>query len=105
MKTKTRPVSDETLVAFKAEYDLCVRFTREALSCANPDLAALLCRRQPYRRQRVFFVLDAGLVAAKPRLPQAVEAYVRAHRGSLSLAASPLVVAGGEAAKNRPKAS
>lgn len=80
-----------------------MRFAREALSPRCPDLLDVLRRREPFARHRVFCVVDAGLAAARPGVPARLEAYVRAHKGSLILAAAPLIVPGGEEAKTRPE--
>lgn len=50
----------------------------------------------------MFAVLDAGLVAARPTLPQELEGYVAAYAEQLELVAAPLTVPGGEAVKNDP---
>jgi 3-dehydroquinate synthase len=48
--------------------------------------------------------LDRGAVAATPALPADLRRYVDAHRERLELVAEPLVLEGGEAAKNDPAA-
>ncbi len=77
-------------------------FCRGALNTSEPTLAWCISRREPERRHPVFAVLDAGLVAARPALPQEVERYVAAYAQNLELTAPPLTVPGGEAVKNDP---
>jgi 3-dehydroquinate synthase len=86
---------------FEVRYDYPVCFTRNAFDPANTVLADLL-RPQPGGRARILVVLDAGLAAARPQLPDAVERYVHAHADALTLACPPWTVQGGEAAKNHP---
>lgn len=82
-------------------FEFPVRFTADALNPGNPDLLTVLRRREPFRRHRVLFVIDSGLLAAQPGLAENSLAYLRAHKGSLTPAAAPLVVEGGERLKNR----
>jgi 3-dehydroquinate synthase len=56
------------------------------------------------RRRRLLFVLDGGAARHHPALPNAIEAYCRRHGDTLDLVTPPLVVEGGERAKNQPDA-
>lgn len=87
--------------AFSGSCEFPVRFARGALRAASRELLAVLRRREPFARHRVLFVVDAGLAKARPAVVEAAAGYARAHRGSLELAAAPLVVPGGESAKER----
>jgi 3-dehydroquinate synthase len=87
---------------FSVEFEYPVVFCRGALSPAEPTLAWCISRREPERRHPVFVVLDAGLVAARPQLPQEVERYLAAHAQHLELVAPPLSLPGGERVKNDP---
>jgi 3-dehydroquinate synthase len=94
---------------FSVPFEHRVHFTRRVFDPANHILAKCL----PPTREvaganggttaecRVAFVLDAGLVNKRPTLPDEVIAYTKAHR-SIHLAHPPMVVPGGEAAKNQP---
>ncbi len=53
---------------------------------------------------RVFFVLDAGVVAHHPGLISQIKTYVATRSSRIALVAEPMVVAGGEACKNDPEA-
>lgn len=100
--TRTRVKAPaETRLELSARHDLAVRFSRDILSPRNPDLLELLRRREPQARHRAFFIVDSGVAAARPDVPAAIEAYVRARASCLVLAATPLVVEGGESAKSR----
>lgn len=87
---------------FRVEFEYPVVFCRGALRASDPSLAWAVSRREPERRHPVFAVLDGGLVARRPELPGALEAYVDAYPAQLQLSAPPLVVPGGEAVKNDP---
>jgi 3-dehydroquinate synthase len=52
--------------------------------------------------QAVLVVVDAGLVGARPSLPDEIRAYFAAGEPRLRLAGPPLVLPGGETAKNDP---
>ncbi|HEY0462621.1 MAG TPA: 3-dehydroquinate synthase [Polyangiaceae bacterium] len=87
---------------FSVEFEYPVVFCRGALNASEQALAWCISRREPERRQPVFAVLDAGLVAARPQLPEEVERYLSAHAEQLELTAPPLSMPGGESAKNDP---
>lgn len=97
-----------TALAFSADYvieqrirvsfDFPVIFTRGSLSPGNRALADCLRRREPERCPRFAVVVDDGVAAAWPALGRHLERYAEAH--GLSLAEAPLVVPGGERAKN-----
>ncbi|WP_438021470.1 3-dehydroquinate synthase [Sorangium sp. So ce315] len=85
-------------IAVPFEYP--VYFTEGVFSPSNDDLASAIAAREPRRRHRVLPVIDGGVAAAWPSLAQDIARYVDAHAERLSLAAEPIVVPGGEAAKN-----
>jgi len=97
------PRTQRLVQRFSVPYEYPVVFTWDALDPENPALAQALAEREPARRHRVLPILDAGLEQAWPDLPQRLGAYVERHRGRLLLAGQPLVVAGGEGAKNDPE--
>src|SRR5688500_6834664 len=85
---------------FSVAFDYPVVFTRDAFSTQNQALLQALSEREPSRSQQIFAVLDDGVAGAWPGLAGAVAAYAAASSGRLSLVAPPLVVPGGEEAKN-----
>ena len=87
---------------FSVAFEYPVVFCRGALSPAEPTLAWCVSRLEPERRHPVYAVLDSGLVAARPQLPQEVERYLAAYAPQLELTATPLNVPGGEGVKNDP---
>jgi 3-dehydroquinate synthase len=90
------PIRQRIPVAF--EY--AIHFTRGVLDPDNPLLASVL--RGAAKPARAVAVLDAGLVARLPDLPARLVAYACRHAAAMELRAPPLVVPGGEAAKNDP---
>ena len=81
---------------------LSVQWTHRVLTCRNAftssggDLAALL----PQGPSRVLVVLDDGLVCAAPDLPAAITTWASTHSDRVEAAGTPLIVPGGEQAKN-----
>lgn len=85
-------------------FDYPVHFTRAVLAAANEVLVEAIARREPQRRHRLLAVIDDGVVRAWPDVAARIADYVAAHRERLTLADAPLVVPGGERAKNEPAA-
>ncbi|HLP06750.1 MAG TPA: 3-dehydroquinate synthase [Opitutaceae bacterium] len=75
-------------------------FTREVFAPANSTLAQVLTPREPGERVRALLVCDAGLCAAQPELTTRAVAWFSQHAAVAELAAPPLVLPAGEAAKN-----
>jgi len=86
------------LVDVRFEYD--VSFTDGVFNRENPLLCSTLLSKGEARRHRAFAVVDRGVADAWPGLAGAIEGYFEAHAADLELIAAPLVVEGGEAAKN-----
>lgn len=87
---------------FEVRYDYPVVFTRSLFDRDNGDLLWALAHREPERRHKVYVVIDQGVAQAWPRLVDTVESYFAAHADRLELVTRPIVVVGGEAAKNDP---
>ncbi|XXT21403.1 3-dehydroquinate synthase [Sorangium sp. So ce429] len=85
-------------IAVPFEYP--VYFTESVFSPGNGDLASAIAAKEPRRRHRVLPVIDGGVAAAWPSIADDIARYADAHAERLSLAADPIVVPGGEAAKN-----
>lgn len=84
---------------FSVPFRYSVSFTHRVFDPANPVLASVL-RPPPTGPARALVVVDAGVADACKGLAHAVEAYFRAHRTTLTLVRKPLLVTGGENAKN-----
>lgn len=87
---------------FVVPYSFTVAFTRDVFSPLNPLLVNTLSQREPQRRHKVFVVIDASVEQAWPQLPERISHYCAAHTSALHLVCAPLVVPGGEIAKNDP---
>jgi len=83
---------------FSVTYSYPVIFTRDALDPSNEALARVLANAGP-EPQRVWCVVDAGLLAADPGITDRLRTYAAAHAKEMQLVAEPLVVAGGEDCK------
>ena len=83
-------------------YEYPVYFTVDVFSPANPDLVDAISRKEPTRRHRVLAVVERGVVDARPDVLRELRGYIERYRTRLQLIAGPLVVEGGEAAKNDP---
>jgi 3-dehydroquinate synthase len=84
-------------IAVSFTYPVC--FTRHVFAPSNPVLSSVL-RPPSSGPARVLAVVDAGLAQATPKLLRQIEAYFHACRDRLTLVRPPLLVPGGESAKN-----
>lgn len=83
---------------FSVAFEYPVEFTERMFDPSNPTLEAALCRRER-KRHRALCAVDDGVWNAWPELGARLQAYARAHSDSLQWASAPLVVPGGEQAK------
>ena len=84
------------------EFPVC--FTTEVFSPGNACLVEALGRQEPLRRQRLLVVVERAVADAWPRLLADIDAYVAHHADRLALIDAPIVLDGGERAKNDPPA-
>lgn len=84
-------------------FEYSVSFTRDAFALSNDVMIDALTTREPGRKHRALIVLDRGVTDCQPALVARVEAYFLAHRARVTLVAAPLVLPGGEDAKNAPE--
>ena len=92
------PLQQSITVTFNYQ----VHFTLGLFELDNPLLANVLAQEQPQEPKSLVVVLDAGLLSSYTNLPQQIIAYAQHYQTALNLKAEPLLVAGGEAAKNDP---
>jgi 3-dehydroquinate synthase len=90
------------LQTFSVTFRYPVYFTRGVFAVDNPDLCAALGQAEPEKKKRVLAVLDEGLVRAFPGLDDELGRYARTHATELELVREPLIIPGGESAKNDP---
>lgn len=94
------PRASKYLQQLGVAYEFPVYFTEDVFSTANPVLADAVSRAEPHRRHRLVAIVDHAVATAWPRLTVDIRAYAEHHRDRLELAADPLVLEGGEQAKN-----
>jgi 3-dehydroquinate synthase len=75
-------------------------FTEGVLAADNRALAETVSWREPERRHRLLAVVDRGVTDGDRGMVDRLRDYVHRHEAVLDLVHEPLVVAGGEAAKN-----
>jgi 3-dehydroquinate synthase len=80
--------------------DYPVYFCRDVLAPHNLELASAIARKEPARRHRCLFAVEARVAELWPELLGAISGYVAAHAAKLELVAEPLVLQGGEVCKN-----
>src|SRR6478672_11550255 len=80
-----------------------VVFTTDLFSAQNPTLQEILGRKpEGHPPVRLLFVIDRGVVEAQPDLLNAIERHCLGYAARLETAGPPLVIEGGEEAKNNP---
>jgi 3-dehydroquinate synthase len=84
------------------QFNYAVHFTSGFLQLCNPLLAKVLTAEKTAQPVAMIVVIDDGLLASQPHLPEQVIAYAEEYSESICLRALPLIVVGGEAAKNDP---
>ncbi|WP_036483988.1 3-dehydroquinate synthase [Myxosarcina sp. GI1] len=85
-------------VAVRFDYD--VHFTRGLFEPSNPLLAKVLNRDNVTKS--IIVVVDSGLLEHHPQLVAQIQNYTNFYSQIINLAVEPIVVPGGEAAKNDP---
>lgn len=94
-----QPIQQQVRVIFNYE----VHFTTGLFELENPLLTQVLSADGESCPKRAIAIIDSGLLQHHPKLSEKLTAYTYRHRGFLSLNANPVVVPGGEAAKNDPE--
>ena len=89
-------IEREIQVGFK----LRVYFTQSVFQVANSLLKEVLVNHEPGEPKRALMVLDESLAVAQPGLLRSIEEYFAAFASELKLVCPPLVLEGGERAKN-----
>ena len=69
---------------------------------AEPDPSTRIDIAPPRRIPNVLFVVDQGLADAHPGLAEQLEAYACRHKTHMNMVGEPIVIPGGEEAKNDP---
>lgn len=90
-------ISIEQTFTVPFRYQVC--FSEGIFNPNNQTLVDLLSKE---RKSKMFFVIDSGVTDTHPDLVSDIQVYSAAHSDRFLLAASPLIVQGGEASKNDP---
>ena len=93
------PIIERTL---HLSYRHRVLFTDGVFSPENPLLAGILLENASRKPVRTLVTVDAQLAASTPTLPADIERYFAHRAGLIELAGAPLLIPGGEEAKNSP---
>lgn len=100
--SKSKVVPLETLqqsIAVRFSYD--VHFTRDLWSLDNSLLSRVIATDSNIAKS-VIVIVDSGLLIHHPRLLSKIANYADYYADKIKLAAEPIIVTGGEAAKNDP---
>jgi 3-dehydroquinate synthase len=84
----------------QVSYQHRVYFTEDVFAAANPLLGRVLAGEELRLPRKTLVTMDAGLAAARPGLTRQVEDYFGAAGPALRLVAPPVLLEGGEQAKN-----
>ncbi|MEJ1933050.1 3-dehydroquinate synthase [Nostoc sp. NIES-2111] len=97
-KFNLQPIQQSFAVSFNYE----IHFTNNLFSLKNPTLAQVITSDGDKKPKKVVAVVDAGLLEFCPDLLEQIANYTNFYAEVLTLASAPLLVPGGEAAKNDP---
>ncbi|MGB3653484.1 MAG: 3-dehydroquinate synthase, partial [Rivularia sp. (in: cyanobacteria)] len=97
-KYKLQPIQQRVEVTF----NYSVHFTNGIFNLDNPLLARVVADDGEAKPKKVVFVVDSGLLEYQQGLLEQLQEYCDRHSDIL-ISAPPLVVPGGEAAKNDPR--
>ena len=84
----------------QVDFQLRVHFTQGVFDPANPLLKEILVNRRPGQARKALVVLDESLALAQPELAAGIERYFSFHAESVTMVCAPLIIEGGERAKN-----
>ena len=87
------------LQRIEVRHEFPVVFTRHLFSPRNPALRNAVARDPAASPRRCLVLLDKGVLATFPDLPQLIRAYFSAHSDALTLVRTPLALVGGEIIK------
>jgi 3-dehydroquinate synthase len=84
----------------KVTFEYGVHFTRDLFAPSNPLFYDVVATDAPSTPRNVLFAIERGVADATPGLSAAILAYCRRYPRSIDVMCAPLLVDGGEAAKN-----
>ncbi|QKQ74142.1 3-dehydroquinate synthase [Nostoc sp. TCL240-02] len=95
IKQKSKLIHQRVSVTFNYE----VYFTQNLFELKNPTLAQVVTVDEETPK-KVVAVVDAGILKYQPELVKQLVAYTKFYGEVLAIAAEPMIISGGEAAKN-----
>ncbi|QMS91636.1 3-dehydroquinate synthase [Nostoc edaphicum CCNP1411] len=96
IKQKSRLIHQRVAVTFNYE----VYFTQNLFELKNPTLAQVVTADEETKPKKLVAVVDAGILKFQPELVKQLIAYTNFYAEVLAIAAEPMIISGGEAAKN-----
>ncbi|ARV62701.1 3-dehydroquinate synthase [Nostocales cyanobacterium HT-58-2] len=88
--------------SFSVTFDYGVHFTNAVFDTKNPLLAKVIATDGETKPKKVLAVVDSGLLQSRRMLLKQIATYSDHYADTLKLAADPIIVLGGEEAKNDP---
>ncbi|AVH64898.1 3-dehydroquinate synthase [Nostoc sp. 'Peltigera membranacea cyanobiont' N6] len=96
IKQKSKLIHQRVSVTFNYE----VYFTQNLFELKNPTLAQVVTADDETKPKKLVAVVDAGILKYQPELVKQLVAYTKFYGEVLAIAAEPMIISGGEAAKN-----
>ncbi|MEH2075805.1 MAG: 3-dehydroquinate synthase [Nostoc sp.] len=96
IKQKSKLIHQRVSVTFNYE----VYFTQNLFELKNPTLAQVVTADEETKPKKLVAVVDAGILKYQPELVKQLVAYTNFYGEVLAIAAEPMIISGGEAAKN-----
>ena len=95
-KFNLQPIHQRVSVTFNYE----VYFTKNLFELKNPTLAQVITADGEKKPKKIVAIIDAGILQHHPELVKQLVAYTKFYAEILAIAAEPMIISGGEAAKN-----
>ncbi|MEH1872822.1 3-dehydroquinate synthase [Nostoc sp.] len=95
-KFALQPIHQRVSVTFNYE----VYFTKNLFELKNPTLAQVITADGETKPKKVVAIIDAGILQHHPELVKQLVAYTKFYAEIVAIAAEPMIISGGEAAKN-----
>jgi len=89
--------------SFQVQFNYGVFFTEKLFAPENQVLLQVLQQEGRTKPIKLLFVIDSGVADAHPLLVKDIKAYATHHADTIALPAAPLILPGGEEAKNDPQ--
>lgn len=87
---------------FSVSFDYPVYFTRGIFEAGNSLFEKVVKQKSSHTPAKVLIVLDDGVVTHHPDLLNEIESYIHQHQALMTRCGAPIVLPGGEQAKNDP---